>query len=521
MLRALCTSIEGSLSFDELRQATGNDYLQIAEYLYLKCDRHIGPIRHQLERSLSSHISPLVSDPHLELANLGAPQIYTTNYDDLIEETYRRLALPVSVVVLPKHVALAHTDRTQIVKYHGDLQHEQTLVLTESAYYKRLDFESPMDLKFRSDLLGKSVLFMGYSFRDVNIRIVWFKLMEMMRDIPEADRRPSYIVRLESNAALEELYSAVGLKTVVLSPDGPVKDRADRARLLADFLLELSTRAGTRASGGQVIASGALLRAVETQIQETERIFSPFLGEPRLGGAGILGARDKYVGKLLSAVIPEPHVSATHQALEKAMPYLGMDDFVSIARRIPASRTLTENVVRMLAAGGHEEARSTKRRLVHSLSDWSKIWSCPVGSKTADFVLRAFAKEITYQSQQGADEDIAYLADLVARISQGDLVDGSKVDALRGEAAELLGIARLVYPSIGDLQPARDAPPQLSSVLQEVSQRATAFAPVELPRAALDSLRMKELRLNIDGREGVRARPQPAPRRRPSVARPS
>ncbi len=51
ILRQLCDHIEGSLSFDELSAATGGDYLQIAEYLLLKCDGHIGPIRHQLERS--------------------------------------------------------------------------------------------------------------------------------------------------------------------------------------------------------------------------------------------------------------------------------------------------------------------------------------------------------------------------------------------------------------------------------------------------------------------------------------
>ena len=62
-----------------------------------------------------------------------------------------------------------------------------------------------MDLKIRADLLGRSVLFMGYSFRDINIRVIWFKLMEMMKDIPEEDRQPSYLVRLEPNPVLEVL----------------------------------------------------------------------------------------------------------------------------------------------------------------------------------------------------------------------------------------------------------------------------------------------------------------------------
>src|SRR5207248_6931685 len=142
------------------------------------------------------------------------------NVDDVIESTYRSLHLAVDVVALSRDVATADPTQTQVVKYHGDLRYDATIVLTESQYWTRLDFESPMDLKFRSDLLGKSVLFMGYSFRDLNIRIIWFKLMRMMRDVPESDRLASYIVRFEPNLVLEQLYEAVGMKTIVIDPKG-------------------------------------------------------------------------------------------------------------------------------------------------------------------------------------------------------------------------------------------------------------------------------------------------------------
>src|SRR5262249_30891852 len=150
------------------------------EYLYLTNDRSVGPLRYEMSHALSLKQSPALSGPHVDLINLGAPQIYTTNFDDAIEETFRIVKEPVDVVALPKHVANFDPNKTQIVKYHGDMRHENTLVLTESSYYSRLDFESPMDLKFRSDILGKSVLFMGYSFSDINIRIIWFKLIRMM-----------------------------------------------------------------------------------------------------------------------------------------------------------------------------------------------------------------------------------------------------------------------------------------------------------------------------------------------------
>ncbi|MDA7108033.1 hypothetical protein PJ022_24255 [Escherichia coli] len=35
------------------------------------------------------------------------------------------------------------------------------MVLDETSNFQRLEFETPLDIKFRSDVLGKSVLFIG------------------------------------------------------------------------------------------------------------------------------------------------------------------------------------------------------------------------------------------------------------------------------------------------------------------------------------------------------------------------
>ena len=219
LLSKIASEIEDDLPYEEVKKFCNSDFLQIAEYYFIKSDRSIGPIRHVISRQLDPAADPLSSGAHIELVNLGAPQIYTTNYDDLIERTFRLLHQPVEVIALPKHVATALGAKTQVIKYHGDLRHEATLVLTESSYYARLDFESPMDLKFRSDLLGRSVLFVGYSFRDINIRVIWFKLMRMMKDIRTEDRPTSYIVRFSPNAVLEKLYDEVGIKSIILDPE--------------------------------------------------------------------------------------------------------------------------------------------------------------------------------------------------------------------------------------------------------------------------------------------------------------
>jgi hypothetical protein len=243
LLSKLSEDLDGSLSYQEVKKLCNGDHLQFAEYYFLASDHRIGPLRHIISSALQNNTNTLLSAPHIELLNLGAPSIYTTNYDDLIERTFKSLKQPVEVIALPKDVATSSGVKTQVVKYHGDLRHEQTLVLTESYYYARLDLDSPMDLKFRSDLLGRSVLFMGYSFRDINIRIIWFKLMGMMKDVSPEDRPTSYIVTFAYNPVLERLYDEVGIKTICLDKEGKAQTPAERTSLLSDFLTRLATLA--------------------------------------------------------------------------------------------------------------------------------------------------------------------------------------------------------------------------------------------------------------------------------------
>ncbi len=481
MLKGLCGRIEGALSFDELKEATGGDYLQIAEYLYLKSDKRIGPLRRHIDRALTPNAPLLRSGPHVELVNLGSQQIYTTNYDDLVENTYRDLGLPVDVIVLPKDIALANPKKTQIVKYHGDLEHEETLVLTESAYYRRLDFDSPMDLKFRSDLLGKSVLFMGYSFRDINIRIIWFKMMDMMRDIPEADRRPSYIVRLNANEALEDLYAAVGIRTIVLSPDKPVLDAQERSSLLGKFVLELSLQAGAAPVSaedaherGRVVVSSSFLA-------------EPYL-EPRAGGkfsiddflhyGGYLPLEHPRAKRLLEGCIPEPLRSDHAQAMTDALPRLILEkpeDYVSVVAASPPSANLTAIVVRVLASQEDRPPRKLRQGLIKALQDWPKVWSSKLPASYARDVLEHVESEFIFQARRGADEDTAYLADLGARLANGSLTDDPDIQA---EAGELLKSADVLYPSVVAYEPDLEGPPKLDAIMAEIKQRKKDFRPV-------------------------------------------
>jgi hypothetical protein len=274
--------------FDKITADCSHDPLKIAEYLLIRSGNNIGPLRHHIADLLRAPI-PFFSSAHVDLANLQTPLIYTTNYDDLIERTLRDLDRRVDVLCTPRDLARTRGDCVQVVKFHGDLQYEETLVLTESSYFSRLDFDSPVDLKFRADIIGRSILFIGYGFGDVNVRVIWYKLSRLMRDVPPEDRPPSFIVRVSPNPVLEALDRGVGLTTIVLDPRANARTPDEQAELLERFMLELTLSADPTVDLGvtsvPTFASGRLLKEAEAALR---------------GGTG--AHREEHDERLLTAV---------------------------------------------------------------------------------------------------------------------------------------------------------------------------------------------------------------------------
>jgi len=218
------------------------------------------------------------------MANLRLPLVYTTNFDELIEATYRMLGIPVEVCCNARGLALAQGGLTKIVKFHGDLQYDDSLVLTESSFYSRLDLESPLDLKFRGDVIGRSLLFVGYGFGDINIRVIWSKLSRLMNSIPNDERPPSFIVRVHPDPVLEALDRAVGLTTITLDPGSHAASSGQRQKLLERFMVKLTFAADKTARPGALFpialyCSRALIDMVTEVVQAAPRTLDSGLGQ--------------------------------------------------------------------------------------------------------------------------------------------------------------------------------------------------------------------------------------------------
>ena len=223
------------LGYDpKVYKLSGNN-LQLAEY-YVAIKGSIGPLRSIMDRSFN----PLDSDikesaAHTALAELNLPLIYTTNYDDIIERSFELLNKPVFTVANIDDIAIAPADATLVVKFHGAFSDDASLVLTESSYFERLAFESALDIKLRADMLGKCLLFIGYSLDDVNVRYMLYKLFKLRQLIKnDSNKRiPSaYLTTFGSNEIQKTLLARWNVSIIELDP-------ADKKASIENFLKAL------------------------------------------------------------------------------------------------------------------------------------------------------------------------------------------------------------------------------------------------------------------------------------------
>jgi hypothetical protein len=167
---------------------------------------------------------------------LDFPVIYTTNYDRNLEAAFVQRKKEFVKIANAKDLASAEKSSTQIVKFHGDLEDDDSLVLTETDYFDRLSFEAPLDVKFRSDALSHTLLFIGYSMSDLNIRLLLHKLWQTWnRSGFIKDRPPSYVFMIGADPIQEAVLGRWGI-TVIRGDARAAEDE------LCHFLNELFDR---------------------------------------------------------------------------------------------------------------------------------------------------------------------------------------------------------------------------------------------------------------------------------------
>ena len=198
----------------------------------------IEAIRHALRTDV---VEP--GNAHRQFANLPFDTIYTTNFDLLLEDSYSIIRRPFRSLVgelqLPFHGGPLTTN---IVKMHGDLRHEEHMVITHDDYAKFLTVYPVISTHLSAMLITRTALFIGYSLSDPDFN----QIREIVKSRLGRFQRMSYIVQFnqpksKTESMLEEGLHVLNLKT---SKSQSLDNKlAELFRLIQE---ELDARAGSK-----------------------------------------------------------------------------------------------------------------------------------------------------------------------------------------------------------------------------------------------------------------------------------
>ena len=143
----LIDHIAVELGYDpEIYKSFGND-LALAEYYRVKTGS-IGPLRSWMDTNWhSANVDLQGSEIHKLIANSKFPIVYTTNYDRWLEKSYELYNKKYTKIAGVSDIAKIKDGVTQVIKFHGDFDNDETIVLDESSYYERLEFENSIRYK--------------------------------------------------------------------------------------------------------------------------------------------------------------------------------------------------------------------------------------------------------------------------------------------------------------------------------------------------------------------------------------
>ena len=230
LMRGLATQLDWDP--DVFMQSGNNNYLQLAQFYELQKSR--GELRNELSKGMRITDDKLKSSiSHKLLAKLAPRSIYTTNYDEGIEDAFKLYSIPYSVVRNINDLKTAKENSTLIYKFHGDFIDDDSLVLTESSYYDRMAFEDPLDIRLRSDVLNNTLLFLGYGFNDINTRYIFYKLSKINEQLKSSiDNWAAVMVTFGVSEIQRSILDHWNIKVIELDP-------VDKTKSVEKFLNEI------------------------------------------------------------------------------------------------------------------------------------------------------------------------------------------------------------------------------------------------------------------------------------------
>lgn len=155
-----------------------NDLVAVAQY-----EVNRKRTRDSLDQAIIQEFSKqaTLSENHKLLSRLPIDTVWTTNYDQILEQSFKEANRRVDVKHRPEHLRSRnpYADVT-LFKMHGDVGDPGNAVLTKDDYECYEVEREAFTVQLLSDLLSKRFLFLGFSFTDPNLEYTFNRLRRIL-----------------------------------------------------------------------------------------------------------------------------------------------------------------------------------------------------------------------------------------------------------------------------------------------------------------------------------------------------
>ena len=234
---------------EEFRKGIGIKENDLSDDDFLKIPQYYYNLRKEKEYyELINEVFNVNADPnilHDLIFQFNPNNIITTNYDELIEEKAKEKGLFYDVISRDKDLPYTQNDK-MIIKMHGDLKYNN-IVLKEEDYLSYSSNFKLIENYIKSLLSSNVVLFIGYSLNDINMKIIF----QWVKDILKDDFQPAYFIntstKKDNNNIQFDYYKNRGINILNYNEAEKIESFSNNPCLLSspegkklyDFLLYL------------------------------------------------------------------------------------------------------------------------------------------------------------------------------------------------------------------------------------------------------------------------------------------
>lgn len=200
-------------------------------------------------------------DSLLAFADLPFDTLYTTNFDLLLEDAYAQRGRPYRSLVGELQMPF-HSGRlsSNIIKMHGDLRHEEHIIVTERDYAQFLKRYPVVATHLSAMLITRTPLFIGYSLSDPDFN----NIRKVVRSRLGRFERMAYVIQFDKTDT--EIEDSLKDRLHIISLD--TTSGKSRDTLLKELFEELRDELDVRAGVSFRASRPDIFEKVEPEIVE-------------------------------------------------------------------------------------------------------------------------------------------------------------------------------------------------------------------------------------------------------------